>query len=74
MYARCPHETALRNAELQADFPSDVSVKATGLEEHVQHVELKPGQRHTTYFSHVQVRFRVEESVVHVPKELGDLS
>ena len=39
-------ENSPRNAHLQPSFPSDDNIKAKGVQEHVQHVELKPGQRY----------------------------
>lgn len=39
-------ENSPRNAHLQPSFPSDDNIKAKDVQEHVQHVELKPGQRY----------------------------
>eukprot|EP00434_Breviolum_minutum_P027549 symbB.v1.2.024368.t2/scaffold2250.1/size119560/2 len=41
----------LQNAHLQPSFPSDDNIKAKDVQEHVQHVELKPGQRQLTLVS-----------------------
>ncbi|CAK9116951.1 unnamed protein product [Durusdinium trenchii] len=39
----------LQNANLQPSFPDEGSLKAKGVQEHVQQVELKPGQSHLRY-------------------------
>eukprot|EP00913_Durusdinium_trenchii_P014833 g13910.t1 len=39
------------NANLQPSFPDEGSLKAKGVQEHVQQVELKPGQRQLTLVS-----------------------
>lgn len=47
--ARGTHWRLLRNANLQPSFPDEGSLKAKGVQEHVQQVELKPGQSHLRY-------------------------
>eukprot|EP00435_Cladocopium_sp_Y103_P016408 s3235_g4.t1 len=41
----------LQNAHLQPNFPATESINAKGVQEHIQHVELKPGQRQLTLVS-----------------------